>query len=271
MLLITGLLGCFLHCGRAAEALPGASEVTRRMIARAQAGARAELGPQYTYEKRALSERLDADGHVLTSEEKIYLVTLIADVPRNRLVRIKGRELSREELRSEEAREEKVRQKLVSSEATKSAARKEGWVTAELLDRYHFEVLERVILSNRPTLLLTFKPKEGNPQAGTFQDRLLNGMSGRLWIDEADADTARLIVSLGEPVALGWFGLLGSLNRCDLSLERQRMPDGVWINTKQALVIHSRKLAATTRSRITEEASGFRKLDVKQQAASGRP
>jgi hypothetical protein len=49
------------------------------------------------------------------------------------------------------------------------------------------------------------------------------------------------------------------------------MPDGVWINTKQALVIHSRKLAATTRSRITEETSGFRKLDAKQQAASGGP
>ena len=42
MLLITGLLGCFPHCGRAAEALPGASEVTRRMIERAQAVARPE-------------------------------------------------------------------------------------------------------------------------------------------------------------------------------------------------------------------------------------
>ena len=271
MLLITGLLGCFPHCGRAAETLPGASEVTRRMIARAQAMVRSERGPEYNYEKRALTERLDAAGQVLTSEEKTYLVTLIADVPFNRLVKVKGRELSGEELRREEARTEKFRQKFVSPEATRSAARKEGWVTQELLDRYHFEVMERVILSNRPTLVLKFKPKEGNLPSETFKDKLLNGMAGRLWIDEADADTARLIVSLAEPVPVGWLGLLGALNRCDLFLERQRMPDGVWINTKQTLLIQFRKLTATTRSRVTEETSGFRKVDVNQRASSGRP
>ena len=59
-----------------------------------------------------MSERLDAAGHVLKSEEKTYLVTLIADVPFNRLVKIKGRELSSEELRREDAREEKFRQKI---------------------------------------------------------------------------------------------------------------------------------------------------------------
>jgi hypothetical protein len=271
MLLITALVGCFSHRGRAAETLPGASEVTRRMIARAQAVARAEQGPQYNYEKRSLTERLDAAGQVLTSEEKTYLVTLIADVPFNRLVKVKGRELSGEELRREEAREEQYRRKFVSADATKSAARKQGWMTPELLDRYQFEVTGRVILSNRPTLVLTFKPKEGNLPAGTFKDRLLNGLAGRLWIDEDDAEPATLIVSLGEPVFLGWLGLLGSLNRCDVSLERQRMPDGVWINTKQTMLIQSRKLTTTTRSRITEESSGFRKVDVNQRAASAKP
>ena len=58
--------------------------------------------------------------------------------------------------------------RFVSSEATKSAARKEGWVTPELLDRYQFEVKERVILSNRPTLVLTFKPKKGNLPSRNF-------------------------------------------------------------------------------------------------------
>jgi hypothetical protein len=85
-------------------------------------------------------------------------------------------------------------------------------------------------------------------------------MAGRLWIDETDADTARLEVSLVEPVFLGWFGLLGSLTQCDVSLERQRMPDGVWINAKQALLIQCRKLMVTMRFRTTEIASGFKKV-----------
>lgn len=262
ILSITGLLSCFPLCGRDAETLPAASEVTRRMIERAQAVARAEQGPQYTYKKRSLHEHLDAAGRVLTSEEKIYLVTLIADVPVNRLVKIKGRELSGEELRSEEAREERLRQKFVSAGAKKSAARKEGWVTQELLDRFQFEVKERVNLNNRPTLLLTFKPKERILPSGTFEDKLLSGMAGSLWIDEGDADTARLVVSLGEPVSIGWFGLLGSLNQCDLTLERQRMPDGVWVNVKQVLLVQCRKLTAAMRFRFTEESSGVRKVEV---------
>jgi hypothetical protein len=137
-------------------------------------------------------------------------------------------------------------------------------VTPELLDRYQFVVEKRVVLSNRPTLVLTFKPKEGNLPSGTVQDRVLNRMAGRLWIDEADADTARVEASLVEPISLGWFGFLGSLSRCDLSLERRRMPDGVWTNTKQALLIHCRKLTATMRFRTTEVCSGFQRMTVKR-------
>jgi hypothetical protein len=237
-----------------------ASEVTRRMIERSQAVARAERGTQYTYEKRSLLEPLDAAGHVLKPEEKIYQVTLIGGLPLNRLVKIQGRELSSEELKEEDARQERFRQRFVSGDAKTLAARKEGLVTPELLDRYHFEVKERVILANRPTLVLAFRPKEENLPSKAVQDKLLNRMAGTIWIDEGDADTARLVVSLAEPVWLGWFGLLGSLSRCELTLERQRMPDGVWINTRQVLFIQCRQLMATMRFRTTEESRGVKKV-----------
>jgi hypothetical protein len=264
VILILGLLSWLPCWGRAAEPLPGAAEVTQRMIERSQAVARAAQGPQYTYEKRSSLERLDAAGRPLTSEEKIYEVTLIAGLPFNQLVKIQGRELSPEELSREEARQERFRRRFVSADAKEVAARKEGLVTPELLGRYQFAVEKRVALSNRPTLLLTFKPKEGNLPSAAIQDRVLNRMAGRLWIDEADADIARIKAGLVEPMSLGWFGFLGSLSKCDLSLERQRMPDGVWINTKQALLIHCRKLTAAMRFRTTEECSGFRKVEAKR-------
>jgi hypothetical protein len=260
MLLIMGLLRCAPQPVCAGETLPEASEVTRRMVERSQTVARADQGPQYTYVKRSLLERLDDAGQSLKSEEKIYQVTLITGLPFNRLVKIQGRELSAEELRREEGREERFRQRFVSADAKKVAARKEGLVTPELLGRYQFAVEKRVVLRNRPALVLTFKPKDGNLPSRTVQDKLLNRMAGRLWIDEGDADPAKLEVSLVEPIFLGWFGLLGSLNQCDLSLERQRMPDGVWINSKQALHIQCRKLTATMRFRTTEESSGFKKV-----------
>lgn len=250
--------------GLATEALPPASEVTRRMLEHARTLAESEQAPQYTYEKRTVLEQLDAEGRVLTSEEKIHQVRLIRGFPFNRLVKIKGRELTPEELKREDAREEKFQQQFVSSDRRKMAARKEALVTPELLARYEFAVKQRVVLGNRPTLVVTFKPKAGDLQERSVEDRILNRLSGTLWIDEAEADTARVEAILAESVAVGWFGLLASLTRCDLSLTRQRMPDGVWINDRMTLFIQARKLVSSQRFRLTEESHGFSHAHAKQ-------
>jgi hypothetical protein len=261
MVLLAGMLSCFPGRDGAAEKLPDASEVTRRIIERAQAVARAEQSPPHLYEKHSLFEELDARGQTIKSEERVYQVMLIAGFPFNRLVKIQGRDLTADELKKEQQREEKFQKKFVSADAKQMAARKEGWVTAPLLDRYQFTVQERIILSNRATLVLTFRPKTGPLPAKTMQDKLLNRMAGTVWIDEADADTARLVVNLVEPVSLGWFGILGSLSQCDLSLERQRQPDGVWLNTRQVLLLQYRKLTATRHFRTTENSSNFKRAE----------
>ena len=250
--------------GGAAEALPSATEVTRRMIERARAVAEAEQGPQYTYEKRTVLERLDAAGRPVGSEEKLYQVKLIRGLPFNRLVKIQGRELNAEELRREEAKEERFQQRFVSADRRKLATQKAALVTPELLDRYQFAVKERLVLSNRAVLVLTFKPKHTNLPEGKVQDRLLNRMAGTLWVDEAEADTARVEARLLEPVSLGFLGWMGSLSRCELSLDRQRMLDGVWINTRMTLLMHCRRLTTALRFRLTEESCGFKPAAAKQ-------
>jgi hypothetical protein len=191
-------------------------------------------------------------------------VTLIAGLPFNRLVRIQDRELSNEESSIEDAREARFRRKFINADAKNMAAQREGLLTPELLGRYQFVVEKRVALSNRPTLVLKFKPKEGTLPSNSVTDKFLNRMAGRVWIDEAEADTARIEVSLVEPVSLGFLGWLGSLNQCEMSLQRQRMPDGMWINTKQSLLIQCRKLTANLRYRTTEVGSGFQKVEAKR-------
>ena len=262
LVLVAGLLSCLPGPSWATQTLPAASEVTRRMVERAQAVARAERGPQYTYEKQSRLERLDAAWRPVSSEQKTYRVTLTGGVPFNRLVKVQGRELTSEELRQEEAREERFRQRFISTDRKKLVARKEALVTPELLDRYEFTVKERVVLSNRPTLVLTFKPKKGDRPSETFEDKLLNRMAGTIWVDEADADTARVMANMVEPVSLGWLGWLGSLSQCELSLERQRMPDGVWVNNKMALILQCRKPATTLRFRTTEDSCGFTRVEA---------
>lgn len=264
LLLVAALPSCWPGQGLATEVLPPASEVTRRMLEHSRTLAESEQVPQYTYEKRSVLEQLDAVGRVLTSEEKIHQVRLIHGLPFNRLIKIQGRDLTPEESRHEDAREERFQQKFVSADRRRMAAQKQALVTPELLARYQFTVKQRVVLSNRPTLVVTFKPKEGELPEESIQDRILNRLTGTLWIDEAEADTARVEASLTGSMTVGWFGWLGSLTRCDLSLSRRRMPDGVWINDRMTLFIQARKLVASQRFRLTEESHGFARAQAKQ-------
>lgn len=245
-----------------AESLPPASDVLRRLLERAQAVARDQLGVPYAYQKRSLLARFDADGKTTKSEEKLYEVTLVAGLPFNRLVEIKGRDLTPEELRKEQHKEERFQQRFTQQSITNMAARKEAWVTPQLLDRYDFTVKERVVLNARPALILTFKPKRAKLPEKVVTDKVLNRMAGTLWIDEQDAEAVKLSVNLIDSLSMGWFGMLGSVSRCDLSLERQRMPEGVWINVKQILQIQYRKLTSTQRFRATEDSSEFRRVSV---------
>ncbi len=262
MLIILGMLSCLPSAGpcQAAEPLPSASEVIRRMLERAQAVARDELGTHYAYQKRSLLAHLDAAGQTFKSEEKFYEVTLVAGFPFDRLVRIRGRELTPEELRKEQLKVERFQQRFSSRNVTNMAARKEAWVTPQLLEKFDFVVKERVVMNDRPALVLTFSPKKGKLQEKAVSDKLLNRMAGTVWIDEQDAEAAKLSVNLTDSIYLGWFGMLGSLSGCELSLDRKRMPEGVWVNARQILQIQCRKLTSTMRFRSTEESSEFKKV-----------
>jgi len=264
MLLVAALLSCSHGYGRAPETLPLASEVTRRMLEHAQTIAESEQCPEYTYEKRTVLEQLDGAGQASTLEEKLYQVRLIRGMPFNRLTKIQGRPLSAEESKRQDAKEERFQQQFVSADRRKLAARKQALMTPELLARYQFAVKERVVLSNRPTLVVTFKPRDEELPARSVEDKILNRLTGTLWIDEVEADTARVQASLVDSVSVGWFGWIGSLTRCDLSLTRQRMPDGVWINDRMTLFIQCRKLITSQRFRLTEESCGFSRTQAKQ-------
>jgi len=246
---------------QAGEALPEVSEVTRRLLERANVIAQSEPVPQYTFDSHSILEKLDGGGKAIETEEKFYHVEWIAGFPFKRLVRIKDRELSPEELKEEQREEERFREKVTSMNPRKMSERKESVVSTDLLNRYRFEVKERIYLEGRPTLVVTFKAKQGPDAGKTIRDKVLNRLEGTLWIDEVDADTARVTITLVDPLTLGWLAILGSLTQCDYMLERRRMPEAVWVNNRQVFHIQFRKLTSTTHYRKTEQSSDFKKVE----------
>ena len=241
-----------------AESLPAASNVVQRLLDRVQLIAGAQQTSPYIYEKRSVTSELDEKERVLKSTEKLYRVEMTGGLAFSRLIKVQGRELTEQELEMENKRETAFRQKVTRIDLTKKAKKKEGLVTRELVDRFEFQITKRELIEDRPTLVMVFKPRNGAP-VESMEDKVFMHVIGTVWVDEEDAEMTRLDVSLGKPVSLGWFGAIGSLNKFQATVDRSRMPDGVWVTRKSTFRVLARKLVSWIRTKTTEESSGFRK------------
>jgi len=242
----------------AAEPLPAASNLLQRVVERAQVVARAGETNHYAYDKRSVSEELDEKERVVKSTEKHYRVDLIGGLPFPRLVKIQGRELSAKELEKENQREAAFRQRVTRVDMNKKARRREGLATPELVERFNFQVTKREVVEGRPTLVMTFAPRTGAP-VKTMEDKVFQKVFGTVWVDEQEGEVTKLDANVRGPVPLGWFGAVGSLHKFQGTIERSRMPDGVWVNRKSSFWIVARKLLSAIRTRTVEESGGFRR------------
>ena len=72
-------------------------------------------------------------------------------------------------------------------------------------------------------------------------DKVLNRLSGVVWVDETEFEVVKLDVHLTEKVSM-WGGLLGSMETFQMSLLRARSQEGVWFNQSFNLALEGRRL-----------------------------
>lgn len=239
-----------------ASTSPSAADVMARVVDRAAQVAKTGDTEKYTYVKQSLFEELSVSGAALHSTERTYQVQLIGGWPFSRLIKVQGVELTPADMARENQRERDFRNKLAGRDLDKAARARQPLVLPELIGRYNFTVLSNDTYQARDTVVLQFTPKPANPEA-TLQDRIYNRLAGCIWVDQQEAEVARLRVHLTEEFSLGWVGMLGSLKQCELSLDRLRMSDGTWVNARHTLLLIGRKLLSPMRYRTTEESSDF--------------
>jgi hypothetical protein len=250
------LVAPLLACG--AADLPPASDIIARVIKRAELVARETPTNHYVYDKRTITSEMDENGAVTKSTEKLYKVELAGGLPLPRLVKIAGRNLTAKELEKENEREAALRQSVTRVDMKDKAKRKETLVTPDLIEHFDFTVTKREMIEGRPTLVATFKPRLGGAEA-SIEERIYQKLSGTIWIDEGEAEVAKIDAHLDEPVPVGWFGAVGSLNQFQGTVERTRLPDGVWVNRKTVFTVMARKVFMAVRSKTTAESSGFKR------------
>ena len=237
--------------------LPSAAEILKRVLLRAEANSKIPDDQQYRYTKRPVFEELDSEGRLVKSTEKIYNVKTIHGEPYSRLIKVGGRELSDKEVFREDQRESEFRRGLATTQSGKKGRLKENWLSQDLVDHFEFSTLRIENLLRRPCFVISFKPNGLSSTAKSMQEKIVSRLCGTLWIDDRDSEIVKLNVGLTEPVSLGWFGSLGSIHGCDLSFERKRMPDGIWVNSRQSMVLVGRRLVSDMRYHASEESSDF--------------
>jgi hypothetical protein len=131
------------------------------------------------------------------------------------------------------------------------------WLTDDILERFTFTVTGRTNRMRRPALVLEFAPRADAPNRN-MADRIVNKISGVIWVDESDSEIVRLDLKMNEPVKF-WGGILGQLDRFEWTLLRRRSPFGAWFNESSNGMVQIRKLFTSTRFRISEESFGFRR------------
>jgi|SRR6516165_4154640 hypothetical protein len=243
----------------AQENLPEASSVIQRVLRRAEETDQAREESKYVYEKRSLSEELDDSGKPIKRNEKVFEVTPIEGVPFSRLIRIQDRDLTEEERELQDRREEDFRRRIAQKRPHARHGMDEDALNSELVERYDFKVEKRDWVNKRAVLVLSFHPKKPHAPEKTVEDRVLNRLAGQVWVDEEEAEVLQVRVWLTEDFSIGLFGMICSIKQCDVKIERQRLPDDVWVKKSFAILLGGRKLLSSMRYRSLEEFYNFRK------------
>src|SRR5438477_5036231 len=233
-----------------------AQEIMQKAVARAQRPDSNAGQAGYTYTKVTLTEELNAEGKVKERKQRLYQVFFQGGTTRLKLLEVNGVAPSAAELKKLSENESNVRQILGHSKEGKGDSR-ENFLTPELTERFAFELAGESAVGGRRTYEIHFQPKRSDLPVHHLSDKLVNRISGTIWIDSEEYEIARAEVRLGSEVNL-LGGVIGSLKKLAFSLTRTRVGEGVWFNTFSSGDFEGRKLIDFLRIKTRSESSNFR-------------
>jgi hypothetical protein len=260
-LVFTGLLlgNLFAAMGARAEAPLPVDEVIRRAVARAESPETLSSRPDYEYRKHTVTEELDKKGHLKDHKEKLYNVLVEAGLSSPKLLQINGQDLSADELKKQQERDAAERAKLVDAKPGQKGENRENFLTADLVGKYKFTLVEQKTVNDRLTYVIKFEPKSADLPVKKITDRLVNHVAGTVWIDAQEFEIAKADIHLQCEISM-WGGIVGTLRRCDFTLFRTRLPDGIWFNSFSHGIFEGRKLLEPLLIKTMSESSGFHRL-----------
>jgi|ERR1041385_722384 hypothetical protein len=235
---------------------PTADEVIHKAVARAQLAQSRPGQKDFTYTKVSVTEELDSHGKVKERKEKVYQVYFQKGATYAKLVEMNGRALGQADARAQAESDAASKQVLGDAKQIKS---EKSFLTPEVAARFDFKLVGQQVINDRQAYQISFAPKNPEPAVHGILDRLMNRISGTVWIDAQEFEIARADLQLGSEVTL-LGGVAGSLKKLAYTMTRTRVGDGIWLNTSSSGDFEGRKLIDAMRIKTRSHTIGFRPL-----------
>src|SRR5712671_209060 len=240
-----------------ADTALSADQIIQKAAARAQnPGVRPEKGA-YTYTKLTVMEELDSAGKVKEHKEKVYQVNFRNGATYAKLVEVNGHAPAEADLKKQAENESSARQ-MTGSKSNKGGDR-ENFLTPEIVARFDFTLVGQTNFNGRATYQVAFQPKNPAPPSHHMVDRLLDRISGMVWVDADEFEIARADLRLGSEVNL-LGGVVGSLKKLAYTMTCTRIDNGLWFKTSSFGDFEGRKLVDAMRIKTSSRAVNFRPL-----------
>lgn len=206
-----------------------------------------KLQRDYTYIERQVQHNLDGKGKIKSTEVETYEVLEIYGEQVERLIAKDDKPLSPKEAKKEE---EKI-QKIIDKRKNESEADRKKREEKELKDRederkfvrevadaYNFTLVRTEPVAGRDAWVIDAQPRPGF-QPHMKEAKYLPKFQGRVWIDKADLQLAKMDVEATDTVSWGLF-LARFRKGSRFTLEQTRVNDEVWLPRQMAIKVDVR-------------------------------
>lgn len=196
----------------------------------------------YTYTERQKVQRINGKGQVKSTETETYEVMEIYGEPVQKLIEKNGKPLSAKEANQQDDKIQKLidkREKESPSDRKKRLAQEEKdredelQFVREVADAFNFTFVGMEKLEGRDTYVIDAEPKPGYKPIHK-DAKILTKVRARIWLDQADAQMAKLNVQFIDTVSFGLF--LARVHKGSrLIVENTRVNNEVWLQQHVAV------------------------------------
>ena len=234
------------------------SEIIDHAITRGQQEEQDEKqGRELVATQHTVVEDLKDDGSLKERSEFVREPVVIGGRVFMRTVSRNGRPLSGKYLAKEKDREKKFRDTVARSkdDAKRRDEEYDVKLDRELFNRFLVSLEGEEPVNERPAWVLNFHPKPGDKPERTRAERVINHVSGKIWIDQQSYEIVRADMSLTQPIT--FYGVVANIRGLHFQLEQKPVGE-FWHPSFLDLKVEGRALLTSLHQHSHSDFSNFR-------------